>query len=128
MAKAKDRHGYLDWPRRDVERATDPVSRPQRRRKNTRRWCRGREGVNHVLETRLSKGADYRLALDPNAPVCYRAEWWPHRWWCNHERYCVNCGKIIDDSLHRDCPDYTDNVTVFRALRTNGDQRPTEEQ
>lgn len=120
MTKAKRRHGYIDEGPTPAEvRATDPTPRPQRRKKNTRRWCRGKEGVEHVLETRLDKYAVYRRERDPHALICYRAEWWPRRWWCSHERACVNCGKILVISLEDDCPDFTTDVTYHRRKKTD---------
>lgn len=118
MTKAKSRRGYVDWPRRDETQATDARPRPQRGRKDTRRWCRGKVGVEHVVETRVNKHATYRVERGVGTPSCYRAEWWPSRWWCNHEVACVNCGKILVVSLEDDCPDRTDEVTVHRRRTT----------
>lgn len=103
-----------DEPRRQEVRATEPRPRPQRARKNTRRWCRGKVGVDHVLATRLNKNVTYRNERGLDAPACYRAEWWKDHWWCNHEEYCVNCGKILVVSLNQACPDFTTEVTVTR--------------
>lgn len=117
MTKGKP-HYYHDWPRRDEVRDAQPVEARHRARKNRRRWCRGKVGVEHVPETRLSRYAAYRRArTDGDVPECYRAEWWPSRWWCNHERYCVNCGKIVVVSLNDDCPDFTTEVTYLRRRR-----------
>lgn len=104
---------YDDEPRRQEVRATEPRQRPQRSRKNTRRWCKGKVGVEHVVETRLNKYAD--APWRHGKPACYRAEWYACRWWCNHERYCTTCGKILVASLDADCPDFTTEVTVVRA-------------
>lgn len=107
-----------DWddePRLDERRASAPDVPRHRSRKNRRRWCRGKVGVEHVLDVRLSKHVTAPWRGD--VPACYRAEWWPTRWWCNHERYCVSCGKIVDPSLDEDCPDRVDEVTRFRAPR-----------
>lgn len=106
---------YHDWPRRDEARATDARPRPQRGRKNTRRWCRGKEGVEHVLDVRLNKYTVYRRERNLDRPTCYRTEWDLRRWWCAHERYCTVCGKIIDWSLNDDCPDLTTDVTRRRG-------------
>jgi hypothetical protein len=113
VTKAKDRHGYLDWPHPAVERATEPRERPQRRRKNTKLWCKGKTGVAHVPEVRLGK-----YATSPwrrGTPPCYRADWSPKSWWCNHETYCTTCGKILVHSLGDRCPDYAAEVTRHRA-------------
>lgn len=106
-----------DWdhePHHAIVRHNQPETGRHRARKNRRRWCRGKVGVEHVLETRLSKFVAYRRARGWDHPTCYRAEWWPQRWWCNHERYCVNCGKILVVTLDDDCPDFTNVVTWLR--------------
>jgi hypothetical protein len=118
VTKSKPHH-YHDWPRRDEVRATDPPpSGRHRSRKNRRRWCRGKVGVDHVLDVRVSRLAVYRTERGWPTPTCYRAEWWPTRWRCQHERYCVSCGKILDHTLGDDCPDLTTEVTWFRDRTT----------
>jgi len=104
---------YDDEPHRQEVRATEPRQRPQRARKNTRRWCKGKIGVDHVLEVRLSKHAT--SPWRNGTPPCYRADWSRKNWWCNHERYCTRCGKIVVPSLNDACPDFTAEVTRHRA-------------
>lgn len=61
------------------------------RRKNTRRWCRGKVGVPHTLAVREG---------DPKERV---PEWfkrcgpnpWTGRWRCAEQEYCTSCGKIM---------------------------------
>jgi hypothetical protein len=104
---------WYDEPHRDELRATSSDEpRPHRARKNTRRWCRGKVGVEHVLEIRLGKHAEYRCTITPDSTVCYRTDITPKRWRCSHERYCVNCGKILNYSIGVDCPDFTEKITV----------------
>jgi hypothetical protein len=106
-----------DWddePRLDERRAAAPDVPRHRARKNRRRWCRGKVGVEHVLDVRVSR---HLSALNRVGAPCYRPEWWPRSWWCNHERYCTNCGKIIDASLDDQCPDFTTEVTRPRRKR-----------
>lgn len=33
-----------------------------------------------------------------------------YRWTCGHSRVCDRCGKILDGSLRRDCPDFHERV------------------
>jgi hypothetical protein len=109
VTKSKPHHWY-GWPRRDEVRATDLPPRPQRGRKNTRRWCRGKVGVPHQVEVRVSRHAY-------NDPPCYRVEWYTGCWFCNHERACTVCGKVIDITLGDDCPLFTTEVTRTRRKR-----------
>lgn len=106
-----------DWPRRDEARVAQPEVPRHRSRKNTRRWCRGKVGVEHDRATRVSRNVTYRLTRDPTSRVCYRPEWYPTSWWCNHEHYCTVCGKILRWSLGEDCPDFTVEVTRRPSLR-----------
>lgn len=72
-------------------------------KKDTRRWCRGKVGVEHELEVNLQTWA---LSMK------YKCGWrkWrrdvPH-WSCYHQSRCVKCGKIMEHWLSKDtCPDY----------------------
>lgn len=94
------------WNRHDL-----PEDRsPKGRKKDTRRWCRGKRGVEHVpviARDRASDGTEkpceYRSLVIGRDPywVCY------HRW------QCATCGKHLrwmDDGLWTgigiaDCPD-----------------------
>jgi hypothetical protein len=92
------------------------------RRKQTKRWCRGKVGVEHTLEIRLKRavasraqqphkyGRDYYEQLDG-----YHCGW---SWWlwriyddwrysCGHEWYCTRpaCGKIFPLEP-AECPEY----------------------
>ena len=89
-----------DTRRLDERRADAPeVPRQRGRRKNTRRWCKGKPGVEHTTTVRL----------DPRRLTRYRSQcgvlsWWPHRWWCYHQLVCEKCGKILRYSIPEDCP------------------------
>lgn len=104
-----------DEPRRDELRAHVRDVAPHRSRKDRRRWCRGKVGVEHVLDVRLNKYTESLRYHDPGRPTCFRPEWWPTSWWCSHERYCTRCGKILVASLDRECPEYTTAITRYRA-------------
>lgn len=103
-----------DELRLDERKASAPETPKHRSKKNTRRWCRGKNGVEHVTEVRLNNMSRFLWDRDKS---CYRSEWNSKRWWCNHERFCVNCGKIMKYSLENDCPDFTTKVTVFSKRR-----------
>lgn len=104
--------------RRDEERLdVDPTPRTPHARKNKRRWCRGKVGVEHVLAVRVSTWGQQLATRWPDRKPCFRAEWWPSRWLCQHERYCVTCGKIIHHTLDVECPDFTLDVTRYRRKK-----------
>jgi hypothetical protein len=74
------------------------------RYRDTRRWCRGKEGVEHVPEfTRQRPEAEapcyrrddwYRLLKndDPSNYLRYYAPWE-----CRHRITCADCGKVLKD-------------------------------
>lgn len=124
MGSKKDR-GWETGLRIDEARIVAPEVPPHssRGRKNVRKWCRGKEGVEHVLSKRLSKWGVSILQRYPQS--LYAGCGWKqrHRWvvtaetrdwlpipneWkynCNHEEYCTECGKIMKHTLRAaDCP------------------------
>lgn len=94
---------WNDEPRLSERRASAPEVPRHRSRKDRRRWCRGRVGVEHELGVRVGRYA--RGRVERGKAPCHSPSWRPGSWWCNHERYCVNCGKIVDASLDDACPD-----------------------
>jgi hypothetical protein len=125
VSRADDVTGTATVTDRPSEPLDDAPRRPHAT-KDRRRWCRGRDGTEHVVEVRLSRDALYLLqrheTVIPGQPTptqrrdgrpgsCYRTEWWPWQWLCRHQQVCVNCGKILVRSLGNDCPDFTTEVT-----------------
>lgn len=109
------------------------TSAPHRARKNTRKWCRGKEGTEHVQELRYRHEVldrrDYpvvipggrRGQISPSTrPLCGWFCFWrverrvdgrwsvPDRWhWsCSHEIGCSVCGKRLAYVYGPDCPEY----------------------
>lgn len=94
MEQFEEREGFPPFP--------EPEEKWPSKRKNTKLYCKGKVGRAHVPEIRYEKGRDpnnkwhqcrfvspYSLGLYPKgtkAPV----------WWCFHEWYCANCGKILN--------------------------------
>lgn len=78
------------------------------RKKKTAKWCKGKEGVEHVSE--IVKNHNFHIATCRWVPD-YRARFEgvedQFRYSCYHARQCLNCGKyteyyLYDSSL---CPD-----------------------
>lgn len=114
-----------DWgPRLDEAKADAPdAPGPPRARKDRRRWCRGKPGVEHKPVYRISKHAMYMRAAFPRTRTsCGWIErrkwewhmgervWEPTGTWgyeCQHERACTECGKILNHYLPaKECPDW----------------------
>lgn len=118
-----------DWdnePRLDEQRASAPDTPRHGRKKKTRRWCKGKVGVEHQLEVRLDeRTASWRRHLDAERPTCYRPDWLANApgsatrpetwsWMCSHIKVCTVCGKILEHYLGKNCPVYTSKITVFK--------------
>ena len=70
-----------------------------RGKKNTRKWCKGKPGVEHVVVTVVHHSA--------TGTRCGASTWMPHRWLCRHAMQCVTCGKYLNEWLKpAECPDY----------------------
>lgn len=111
MGSSRDK-GWDTKPKLDEAKAIAPDTPAHQSRKNRRKWCRGKVGVEHVTAIRVDKRYESR------------AQWWTlnrggrlvgceyYRWsreplWrCIHEVVCTNCGKIMRVHLGRDCPDW----------------------
>ena len=88
---------------RDRRNPDDRGYRPRRprARKNTRRWCRGKVGVEHTPEIQ----SDHRGLGPCRVPPGWAR--WRSTWWCHHVERCSECGKTLRHSLDvGECPDY----------------------
>lgn len=104
------------------QRVAAPDAPPHRSRKNTRKWCRGKVGVEHVPGVRLSQTG--RWAKSRGEVICHweDCDHWSfvvmtglrnktgQFWRCLHEDYCATCGKTLSagfNGVDSDrCPDY----------------------
>lgn len=78
--------------------------KPSPSKKDRRRWCRGKPGVEHDPRLVLPSGAG------PGRP-CRPAETWVADkqyldWSCDHAMVCARCQRIMWRGLGADCPDY----------------------
>lgn len=74
------------------------------RRRRTRRWCRGKVGVEHGPE--VVELASWTQHL-PRSRCGYRP--WARRgldtaWFCQHVKRCAACGKVLRLGLGVECP------------------------
>jgi hypothetical protein len=76
-----------------------------RRRKNTRRWCRGVEGREHDPEITIPENR----RVPWNRP-CHPSTWLRSLYSCRHVEQCRVCGKVLREGWQLDhpaeCPDY----------------------
>lgn len=95
---------------RDAVNADPDPSRRAARRKNTRDWCRGKNGVPHTPALVLVP----RWGLQPDS-CRWKSLWdiaaqdYTVDWYCHHREECAKCGKIIRDwggLGDRECPAY----------------------
>lgn len=81
----------------------EPESRTRRfgKKKDTRRWCKGKRGREHTPTTQLvSERNGWRRG------ACGISLWISAgQWWCRHEEICTTCGKVLRWTLGIDCPD-----------------------
>lgn len=91
-----------NWDRRKDDpqaRHNQPIK--PKAKKDTKRWCRGKVGVEH--EPIVRKRAGYWHDKPCRGSVV-SLDWLA----CNHEEACVNCGKILKWALGKDCPERKD--------------------
>lgn len=101
--------GKGDWTRRkDDPDAQHNQERKGHASKDTKRWCKGKVGVEHDPEMTMEGR--------PSNIKCARLQW--HSWWarredvdphwhCWHRERCRRCGKITNHfPLSSRCPDY----------------------
>ena len=106
--------GWEDTPKPQDRLLPDTI-RPQRAKKNTRKWCKGKVGVEHEIEIVRHH---YYASHDR------KCHWWDivlrggevkdRRWICYHAQRCVFCGKYVatarwgvSEAVTRNiCPDF----------------------
>ena len=96
-----------------------PIKARAKGRKDTRHWCRGKKGIDHVAQIVLD---DWDLWV--KKPYC---KWYPKRKWtdidgvnvweptgewayrCLHVEQCKNCGKKLRHRLpQEECPEFAE--------------------
>jgi hypothetical protein len=110
-------NGWDTKPKLDEARVIAPEEPTKRRaRKDRRRWCRGKTGVEHVLVIQKSKSdryvnSDCGWLCEHHWSAFLRGKRWTATgeafFSCRHQRACANCGKILQHyGVGRDCPDW----------------------
>jgi hypothetical protein len=94
MSKEDKRQGVPSVS--DRRRTDQDPERKPKAKKDTKRWCKGKVGREHVGE----------IVFNPiwGNPSCGPS--WGNRWFCHHAEICKNCGKRIRWSVGKgECPD-----------------------
>jgi hypothetical protein len=99
MSKEDKREGIPSVS--DRRRTDQDPERKPKSKKDTKRWCKGKVGREHVGE----------IVYNPmwGNPVCGVSTWMKHskRWSCHHMDACKNCGKRLRWSITlEECPTY----------------------
>ncbi len=88
--------------RRDFRNSSDgPDVNVKNKKKNTKKWCGGKEGRQHQIEIILSDryGTKVKCGNKMFRPM----------WLCYHQEKCNVCGKILKYSLDKKCPKFENN-------------------
>jgi len=103
-----------DSPYRHKDEQIPEEVRPQRGKKNTRKWCKGKEGREHKPETvrstfyngPLFEKKDCHFVTHHVIKNGERVPL-PPRWVCYHDVRCTECGKVLESFLPMEkCPTY----------------------
>ena len=79
-----------------------------KKKKNTKKWCKGKVGREHVLHITKGNYGSFSECKDPRWRI-YGSEDFLERYLCWHQRSCKVCGKVLEWSLDKsECPDYPD--------------------
>lgn len=92
------------------EPAPDTPMGGPRKRKNTKRWCKGKEGREHIPEIVWAKW-DIGRGCEPRP--AYMSMWFygDGPWVCRHQEVCGVCGKVLQFLLDpKLCPDRPSNL------------------
>lgn len=80
-----------------------PTPKPPARKKDTRRWCRGRVGRPHVTEIQLVQWYSPPRECEPLGPRDWRYRIFGETVACHEQEVCVNCGKYIRHLTAAEC-------------------------
>lgn len=105
---------YLDYlaHRHADQIPVDPQARrTSPRHKSTRRWCKGKVGVEHqpVIMAATGMGTLGNRPLRRCGPSPSWMRWAKNGWSCFHEERCGKCGKILRTGWELDaseCPEH----------------------
>jgi len=109
-----------------TDRPADDSWRPgARKRKNTKRWCKGHVGREHVSE--LTVSTRWTRVYTCGRPAEGRASYSGSDpdWTCYHEEVCQNCGKVLRWSIPKvDCRVFRENPEQLSGITLSSTDAP----
>ena len=102
---------------REAARADPEPAKRAPARKDTKHWCHGKEGAEHVPHLVLAE--DTPQAREHACRWTVRWDWqvthaWAVGWKCGHREACAGCGRVLrelGDLKARECPVYPGSET-----------------
>ena len=91
--------------------------RPQRARKDTKHWCKGKVGREHKPELIVHH------AYSSIMMRCHELKWmtWSGQWSCRHAFKCTACGKYTKTWLTREeCPTWQEQQAKTSGSSSSG--------
>lgn len=107
MSSTKRRTKYYGDSEPKIWPADHPRVSRAPAKKDTRRWCRGKVGVEH-FPVIVKRTGWYGLRGCERVTEEWALKLWPGRTWrCSHREECANCGKVVRHSINLvECPAY----------------------
>lgn len=99
----------------DVTGTEAAVVVPHRSHKDTRRWCKGRPGRQHLPQIMIPHNA---VVLRGPLPTCGPSPVYGSGWSCYHAEVCTACGKHLRGwgfLPAEECPDF-DEAAALAAV------------
>ncbi|MDE2105257.1 MAG: hypothetical protein KGL39_48980 [Patescibacteria group bacterium] len=82
------------------ERHLQPDRQPTPGKKDTKNWCKGKVGREHVVEIVLPTN------MNAWSKKCGPSRWLPYPWsYCHHVEACKACGKHLRHLTWAECPE-----------------------
>lgn len=106
---------YEHHRRDEIENKTES---PKSSTKNRKKWCRGKEGVeHHFIKGVVKNRAGYRHEKCSFRDGYQRGKVEQNAYWsCVESEYCDQCGKIKRHYLDKDCTKIPDGVKYTSFL------------
>lgn len=106
--------------RRGVDNTHGYRTRSSAGRKDRKRWCKGRVGVEHATVVQYPPNLAGWVTRRPRA-LCGPSRYVRSGWTCHHVVQCTVCGRIMREFLGADCPQYD-----AEAVDADGHNGPNE--
>lgn len=114
----------------ETRTAASPDPEPARKapaKKDTRHWCRGKQGVEHVPHLVLDERAPgyHKMGCQWGTSWRVRQRDYTVRWQCQHREICTRCSKILREPWEigsAECPVYPGDEAQRAAAGIEADE------